>query len=97
MATKLKGIPVGPYSVNEKIFVQYELQWKKDLIKPGTVVRFKACRGRYRFRLMATNTAIDKTWIDCVDVMTHEYRSFYIEKLIGVVKPKRSRRKAMDG
>lgn len=82
----------GPYGYDDHIDVAYELPWKKDVIKPGTIIRFKGVRGRFKFRCMAHNTKLDKTWIDCIDAGTLEYRAFYIDKLIGVVKPKRSRR-----
>lgn len=91
------SVVTEPYSANGDIYVSYEFQFGNDLLQPGTLLRFRNDRGRYRFRLVATNVKIDKTWIDCVDVMTHEFRSFYIEKLSGVVKPKRSRRKASNG
>jgi hypothetical protein len=88
---------VDPYSGNDRIYISYEFQFGNDLLQPGTVLRFKNTRGRFWFRFVATNVEIDKTWIDCVDVYTHEFRSFYIEKLSGVVKPKRSRRKVANG
>lgn len=77
-----------PYASCKGIEVQYEWPWKNKVVVPGDVVRFKMTRGRYRFRLVATNTTINRSWIDCIDVRTQEWRSFYVEKLVGVVKPR---------
>ena len=83
----------GPYANNDDIIVGYELKFKNDLIKPGILIKFKGSRGQYKFRCVAHNPRLDVTWIDCIDAITHEWRSFYIDRLIGVVKPKRSRRR----
>jgi hypothetical protein len=42
---------------------------------------------------MAHNSEKDVTWIDCRNPNTGEYRSFYIDRLSGLVRAKKSRRK----
>lgn len=89
-STSLKD--VVPYELNDEVTVQYEFTFGKDVIKPGTKIKFKNDRGIYRFRLLAHHAGKDVTWIDCFNVATAQWHSFYIESLNGVVKPKRSRR-----
>lgn len=95
MVDRKKKTPIvdmGPYGFNDDIHIQYEIEWKKDIIKPGTLIKFKNDRGRYKFRCLAHNIKLDVTWVDCIDTKTLEWRSFYVDRLIGVIKPKRSRR-----
>ena len=82
-----------PYSMNENIHVYYELEYLKVVIKPGDRIKFKNVRGEFLFILMAHNSEKDVTWIDCRNPATGEYRSFYVEKLSGLVRAKKSRRK----
>ncbi len=82
-----------PYSKNENIHVYYELEFLKDVIKPGDKIKFKNIRGHFVFLHMAHNSEKDVTWIDCRNIETGEYRSFYIERLKGLIREKRSRRK----
>lgn len=81
------------YPANDDIHVQYELEFGKDLIKPGTKIRIKNDRNVYLFRCLAHNSRLDVTWIDCISADGAGWRSFSIDKLKCVVKPKRSRRK----
>lgn len=80
------------YTFNDDIHVQYELEFGKDLIKPGSRIKIKNQRGVFIFRCMAHNTKLDSTWIDCLGP-NHQWHSFPIDKLKNLVKPKRSRRK----
>ena len=80
-----------PY-LNEHIHVEYELPFARDVIKPGDIVKIKSDRGRYRFVRVATNRQKNVTWIDCHDVASGDFRSFYVEK-IKFVERKKSRRK----
>lgn len=94
MATKkYVYVPKEDYSINDDIVVYYELDFYGDTIKPKDLIRFKRVRGKYRFRFWAHNIKLDSTWIDCVDVSTGEFKSFRIDKLKGVIRPKKSRRK----
>lgn len=81
------------YHEREDIVVQFELEFGKDTIKTGTVLKMKNMRGTYKFRCLAHNVKTDATWLDCIDMRTGEWRSFRVTKIRSVVKPKRSRRK----
>lgn len=93
MAKKKKEYDYVPYRINPDIHVYYELEYLKDVIKPGDRIKFKHIRGEFIFILMAHNSEKDVTWIDCRSPVTGEYRSFYIERLSGLVRAKKSRRK----
>lgn len=80
------------YTFNDDIHVQYELEFKKDIIKPGNRIKIKNQRGVFLFRCVAHNVRLDKTWIDCIGPDS-QWHSFPIEKLKTLVKPKRSRAK----
>jgi len=90
---KKKKIEYIPYANNEDIHVFYEVEYLKDTIKPGDKIKFKNIRGPFTFIHMAHNSKLDVTWLDCRNNATGEYRSFYIEKLKGLVRDKKSRRK----
>ncbi|HET8689515.1 MAG TPA: hypothetical protein VFM18_23130 [Methanosarcina sp.] len=79
--------------MNPHIHVDYELPFAKDVIRPGDIIRIKADRGRFRFIRVATNMEKNVTWVDCFDVASGDYRSFYVEKIKLVERPKKSRRK----
>lgn len=82
-----------PYSMNDNIHVYYELNFRRDVIKPGDRITFKHIRGEFVFILMAHNSEKDVTWIDCRNPLTGEYRAFYVDRLKGLVRAKKSRRK----
>lgn len=84
-----------PYSVNEDICVKFELDFNKDVIRPGDLVKFKGVTGTFKFRQLAHNIKTDSTWIDCWDHGSGEFRSFSIHKLKTVVRPKKSRQKSI--
>jgi hypothetical protein len=84
------------YKVNPDISVFYELKFGKTVIKPGDSLKFKDVRGSFRFIRLAHNIKKDVTWIDCYSPSTGEYRSFYVDRLKGVVHAKKSIRKKMN-
>lgn len=90
---KAKQAEDTPPYANPHIHVEYELPFARDVIKPGDIVRIKSDRGRYRFVRVATNTEKNVTWIDCHDVVSGDFRSFYVEKIKLVERAKKSRRK----
>ena len=96
MPRKKKEYDYVPYSINPNIHVYYELEFLKDVIKPGDKITFKNIRGEFTFILMAHNSEKDVTWIDCYSPTTGEYRSFYVDKLKGPVYSKKSIRKKMN-
>lgn len=87
----VKEINIAPHSANENVHVEYEFTFKKDVVKPGTCLKFKGTRGTFRFRCLAHNSKTGTSWIDCYDVEAGTLRAFSVDKLQGVVK-KRSRR-----
>lgn len=75
------------------IAVTYEFEFNGEIIRPKTIIKMKNMRGQFKFRCIANNTRTGAMWIDCIDCETGEWRSFRVEKLKGIVKPKKSRRK----
>lgn len=84
------------YGVNPDISVFYELKFGKDIIKPGDSLKFRDVRGTFKFVRLAHNIKKDVTWIDCFSPTTGEYRSFYVDRLRGIVRAKKSIRKKMN-
>jgi hypothetical protein len=75
------------------IAVSYEFEFNGEVIRPKTEIKMKNMRGKFKFRCIATNVRTGSSWIDCVDCESGEWRSFRVEKLKCIVKPKKSRRK----
>ena len=96
MSKKKTEYDKKPYNVNPDISVFNEIKYGKEVIKPGDLIKFKDVRGTFRFLQMAHNVKKDVTWVDCMHPITGEYRSFYIEKLKGLVRAKKSIRKKMN-
>jgi hypothetical protein len=74
--------------------VMFEYQHGKDLITPGTEIKFKGQRGSYKFVKFVTNKNTGKKWIDCMSGGV--YNSFYVDTLKGIIKPKKKRIKKQD-
>ena len=83
-----------PYEFNTDISVFYEAKHGNDEIVVGTPLRFKYQRGIYKFLKMAHNAKKGLTWIDCMDMANGTFRSFYVDDLKCVVKPKKTRKKS---
>ena len=97
--SRKKTEPTEPrkhYGVNPDISVFYELKFGSKTIEPGDTLKFKDVRGTFRFIQLAHNVKKDVTWIDCYSPTTGEYRSFYVDRLKGVVHAKKSIRKKMN-
>lgn len=90
---KSKQLEQEPEYLNPHVVVSYELPFARDMIKPGDIVRIKNDHGRYRFTRVATNMEKGVTWIDCHDVKSGSFRSFYIEDIKEIVRAKKSRKK----
>lgn len=82
-----------PFHYNQSITVFYEMKHGNDQISAGTVVRFKNRRGTFKFVKLVHNAEKNVSWIDCMETNTGIYRSFYVEELKGMVKPKKRRKK----
>lgn len=78
-------------SFNPSWIVSYEYQHGKDLITPGSQIKFKGQRGIFKFNKHVINKETGKEWIDCVGITG--YRSFYVDSLKGIIKPKKKRLK----
>jgi len=76
---------------NPDIFILYELEFKKDIIKPGDKFKIKHDRATYKFQCLAHNTKLDKMWVEAMCVETGEFRSFWIDKITTVIRPKKKR------
>lgn len=96
MATRLTKRKTGkveltPYWNNPNISVQYELDWGREKIVPGTLIKIKKDRSQYRFTRLVSDSATGKVWIDCLNVSLGGFYSFYVDRISGLVY-KRSRR-----
>jgi len=86
------GSSVG---ANPDIYWYPTLDFGKDVVESGTMIRFKGRRGVYKFRGLYHNKNLDVTWIDCFEEKTGRMRAFYVDELKAVVKPKKSRAKKL--
>lgn len=87
----------NPYYYNSDVTVFYEIKHGNDQITVGTPLKFKYERSIFKFMKAAHNSKKNVTWIDCMETTTGVFRSFYVEELKGVVKPKRKRKKRNNG
>lgn len=78
---------------NDNIVVFYTWQDSRGEIVPGDKILFKNTRGKFTFLKAVENRDKNVTWIDCIEDKTHNYRSFYAEKLKGKVRPRKTRKK----
>lgn len=83
--------PCKDYSDREDVAVLFELKFGAETIKSGTLIRISKMRGIFRFRCLAHNIKTDYTWIDCMDIQTGEWKQFRVDRITGIVNPKRSR------
>lgn len=97
MAKKRRGTVLEPYSHNQSIVLYYEFPFGKDVIKPGDTIRIRNLRGTFKVFKFVHNMEKNVQWVDCMDNKTGEFKSFYVEKIKTVVRPKRSRRKKLAG
>ena len=93
MARK-KGAYKVPAIDNSHLHVFYELEFKKEIIRPGDKIKIKNERGTFIFVKWVHNSNLDVQWVDCLDNNgTKHFRSFRIESIRSIVKPKKSRAK----
>ena len=85
-----------PYYYNENISVFYEMKYGNEEIKPGDLIRFKSIKGTFKFLQLVHNSSKDVSWIDCMDKVSGEYRSFYVDKFKGMTRAKKSIRKKIN-
>ncbi len=63
---------------------EYKLSPRKTAV-PGSKLKFTGERGTFTFTRLASNHMLDVQWIDCLDINTKEYRSFYVERLKKII------------
>lgn len=80
------------YDNHPDIEAKFEYDFNGDVMVPGTKFKVKYNRGEFKFRCFATNTKTGATWIDAIEVGS-AFRSFRVEMVKGIVKPRRPRRK----
>lgn len=96
MAKKRNILPI-PAIDNSHLYVYYELEFGKSIIKPGDKLKIKNERGNFIFVKWVHNTKTDTSWIDCLDNnQTKHFRSFRIDRIKSLIKPKKSRAKKID-
>ena len=78
-------------SYNPNWTIWYEYKHGKDTILPGTQIKFKYDRDVYRFQKYVINSKTKTEWLDVIG--PSGYRSFYVEDLKGIVRPKIRRQK----
>jgi hypothetical protein len=80
------------YQSHPDIEAEFEYQLGNDTLVPGTKFRIKHKRGEFKFRCIAKNKRTGAEWVDCMEIGA-AFRSFPIDQIQRVVKPKRPRRK----
>lgn len=93
MKKKVESEPKNFYGCNPDIIIIYELEFKGQIIKPGTLIKIKNVRGTFIFKNLAHNIKKDVQWIDCIENQTGRYKAFRVDQLKLIVVPKKSRRK----
>jgi hypothetical protein len=78
-----------PYWMNPDIHLVHELQYKKELIKPGIHLKIKNQYSTFTFLRLVINAATGKEWIDVVDDKNGSRRSFTTDKIMGIARGKR--------
>lgn len=92
MVKKSHKVAVEGYS-QEHIISYYELPFENDVIKPGDKIKIRNVRGTFVFLKMAHNLRLNIQWVDCRNIVTGEYKSFYVYDIKRVLRPKKSRMK----
>lgn len=97
MGRKRKSSPISNdqlYAGGDKVCA-FEFPLGRDIVKAGDRIKIRQERGWFTFYKIVHNTKLDVTWVD-VTSDKGEWRSFYIERVKQVDRPKRSYRKRYD-
>lgn len=86
-----------PYWYNPDIALVYELQYKKELLTPGRLIKIKFERSVFRFDRLVVNAKTHKEWIDVYDIKNGGWRSFTPDRIAGLYIAKKSRAKKKNG
>lgn len=90
---KKSKIVYTPYGGNPNVHVDYELPFGRDVITPGTAIKFKNDRDVYHFQRVCTHRQTGNQWIDCLSMNRQSFQSKRLNQLKGVVRAKKSRKK----
>lgn len=91
MARKKNAIePMPAYHLNPDIHF-IDLYIKKELIRPGALLRVKNDKKIYIFERMCTNVRLNTTWIDLRSLSDGDWLSIRPERLKGLHIAKKSR------
>jgi len=75
----------APYHNNPEVSLVYEINFKNDVIKPGSLIKIKHERSVFRFRFLAVNSHTGKEWVDVYDTTLGGWRAFRPDKIMGIV------------
>lgn len=80
------------YAGGDKV-CSFEFPLGKDIVRAGDKIKIKNQRGWFKFYKVVHNVKLGVTWVDVMDTNTGEWRSFYLDRVKMVDRPKRSYRK----
>jgi hypothetical protein len=80
------------YAGGDKV-CSFEFPLGRELVKAGDRIKIRNERGWFRFYKVVHNVSLGVTWVDVTCATTGEWRSFYLERVKMVDRPKRSYRK----
>jgi hypothetical protein len=82
-----------PYQNNDNVYVEYELAFKGDVLKPGDKFKIKFDRDVYIFLRLAHHIKNDTTWVDAMSDSRGSWHSIRIETIQKIIRPKKLRKK----
>jgi hypothetical protein len=91
--SSVKKGPPYPYTASSCEFIlELEYNYGKDKMVEGTKFKIKNKRGTYSFVQHVKNVTLDKEWIDCLDDDTKQWKSFTIDSISRIVKPRKPKK-----
>lgn len=85
-----------PYNHNPHIVCHYSMVHGESVVEVGSEIKFHGTRGKFKFIKHVVNSELEVEWIDCMDLKTGEFRSFYVNRLKHKPAKKRKRRKKWE-
>lgn len=84
-----------PYHLNPHIsFI--DLYFKKELVKPGTLLTLKNDRNIYVFERMCFNSELKTEWVDLRSQTNGDWKSVRVDRIKGLYIAKKSRAKKVN-
>ena len=84
------------YHLIQSISTFDEMKFGKEVISVGDIIRIKNEKGNFKFTRLVHNSFKDVTWIDCYEANSGVYRAFYVDRLKGLIKSKKTAREKID-